>query len=212
VGLPGETLLFAGAALLMALTPGPNMIYVMSRSVCQGRRAGVISLFGVVAGFLFHMVAAAGGLTALLLSVPPAYEAIRWMGAIYLLYLAWQTLRAGGQSPLTPRQLDADPPAKLFLMGFLTNVLNPKMAAFYLSIFPQFLSPEHGSVFAQSLQLGLIQIAVSLSVNLCVVLSASRLVGWLGHHPQMMVIQRYLTGLTLAAFAVRLAVDRRGAP
>lgn len=83
-----DWILFTGAALLMVLTPGPNMIYLVSRSVCQGRRAGVLSLFGVVAGFLVHMFAAAAGLTALFLAVPLAYEVLRWTGAAYLLYLA----------------------------------------------------------------------------------------------------------------------------
>ena len=83
-------LLFAGAALLMVLTPGPNMIYLISRSVCQGRKAGVISLFGVAAGFLVHMLAAALGLAALFLAIPFAYELLKWAGALYLLWLAWQ--------------------------------------------------------------------------------------------------------------------------
>src|SRR5690606_19199829 len=165
-----ELLLFAGAALLMVLTPGPNMIYLISRSICQGRRAGVISLLGVVAGFLVHMFAAAVGLTALFLAVPLAYELLRWAGAAYLLYLAWQALRPGARSPFEARELPADPPGRLFLMGFLTNALNPKIAVFYLSIFPQFVSPEHGSVFVQSVVLGVSQIVISFTVNLAIVL------------------------------------------
>jgi len=83
-------LIFAAAAVGMVLTPGPNMVYLISRSICQGRRAGVISLFGVVAGFLFHIVCASAGLTALLMTVPLAYTALKYVGAGYLLYLAWQ--------------------------------------------------------------------------------------------------------------------------
>src|SRR6476661_2336851 len=144
----------------MVLTPGPNMIYLVSRSICQGKRAGVLSLMGVVAGFLVHMFAAAAGLTALFLAVPLAYDVLRWTGAAYLLYLAWQAVRPGARSPFKPRDLPIDPPRRLVLMGFLTNLLNPKIAVFYVSIFPQFVSPTHGSVFAQSVQLGLTQIAV----------------------------------------------------
>lgn len=83
-----DWMLFAGAALLMVLTPGPNMVYLISRSICQGRKAGVISLFGVIAAFVVHMAATALGLTALFMAVPVAYELLRWAGAAYLLYLA----------------------------------------------------------------------------------------------------------------------------
>src|SRR5262245_63603881 len=98
-----DLLLFAGAALLMGLTPGPNMIYLLSRSICQGRKAGVISLFGVATGFLVHMFAAALGLTALFMAIPLAYEVLKWAGAIYLLYLAWQSVKPGARSPFEAR-------------------------------------------------------------------------------------------------------------
>jgi threonine/homoserine/homoserine lactone efflux protein len=206
-----DLLVFSGAALLMVLTPGPNMIYLISRSICQGKRAGVISLFGVVAGFLVHMVAAALGLTALFLAVPLAYELLKWAGAAYLLYLAWQSVKPGARSPFEARELPVDPPSKLFLMGFVTNVLNPKIAVFYLSIFPQFVSPANGSVFSQSVQLGATQIAISFTVNLIIVLSAASLAGWFARSPKWLVAQRYIMGTVLAALAVRLAVEERRA-
>src|SRR5690606_13179216 len=126
-------------------------------------------------GFLVHMFAAAVGLTALFLAVPLAYEVLKWAGAAYLLYLAWQAVKPGARSPFEARQLPEEPPARLFVMGFLTNVLNPKIAVFYLSIFPQFVSPEHGSVFMQSIVLGLTQITVSFTINLTIALSAASL-------------------------------------
>lgn len=202
-------LLFAGAALLMVLTPGPNMIYLISRSICQGRQAGVISLFGVVAGFVVHMVCAAVGLTALFVAIPVAYNLVKWAGALYLLYLAWQALKPGARSPFEPRPLPLERPRKLLLMGFLTSLLNPKIAVFYLSIFPQFVSPQHGSVFAQSLILGATQIAVSFTVNLMIALSAARIAGWFGRNPRWLAAQRYVMGSVLAGLAVRLAVDHR---
>lgn len=206
-----ELLLFGGAALVMVLTPGPNMIYLVSRSICQGRKAGVISLFGVVAGFLVHMFAAAIGLTALFLAVPMAYEALKWAGAIYLLYLAWQAVKPGARSPFEARELPYDSPRRLFLMGFLTNLLNPKIAVFYLSIFPQFVSPEHGSVFSQSIVLGGTQIIISFTVNLAIALSAAELAVWFGRHPRWLAVQRYFMGFVLAALAVRLAGEQRSA-
>lgn len=207
-----ELLLFAGAALFMVLTPGPNMIYLISRSICQGRKAGVISLFGVVAGFLVHVFTAAVGLTALLLAVPLAYELLKWAGALYLLWLGWQAVKPGARSPFEPKQLAPDSPSRLFLMGFLTSVLNPKIAVFYLSVFPQFVSQEHGSVFLQSITLGMTQIAVSFSVNLLIALFAAGVASWFVRNPLWLAIQRYFMGFVLGALAVRLALEqRRGA-
>ena len=206
-----ELLVFAAAALLMVLTPGPNMIYLISRSICQGRTSGVISLLGVMAGFLVHMLAAAIGLTALFLAIPLAYEVLKWAGAAYLLYLAWQAVKPGARSPFEARDLPADPPRKLFLMGFITNVLNPKIAVFYLSIFPQFVSPEHGSVFTQSLVLGSTQIAISFTVNLVIALSAARLAAWFLRNPKWLALQRYFMGCVLAGLAVRIASEQRRA-
>lgn len=145
-----DLLVFAAAALLMVLTPGPNMIYLISRSICQGRKAGVISLLGVVAGFFVHVLAAAAGLTAVFLAVPMAYEILKWVGALYLLWLAWQAVKPGARSPFQAQSLPADSTRKLITMGFLTSALNPKIAVFYLSVFPQFISPEHGSLFTRA--------------------------------------------------------------
>ncbi|SEF75776.1 LysE family translocator [Billgrantia desiderata] len=204
-----DLLLFALAALVVVLTPGPNMIYLISRSICQGRTAGVISLFGVLAGFLVHMLAAAVGLTALFLAIPLAYEILKWAGALYLLFLAWQAVRPGARSPFEARALPADRPRKLFLMGFLTNLLNPKIAVFYLAIFPQFVSPEHGSVFLQSLVLGFTQIGVSFTVNLAIALSAAGIATWFQQRPTWLAVQRYVMGGVLAGMAAKLAAEPR---
>ncbi len=204
-----DLLFFALAALIVVLTPGPNMIYLISRSICQGRAAGVISLFGVLAGFLVHMLAAAVGLTALFLAIPLAYEVLKWAGALYLLFLAWQAVRPGARSPFEARSLPADRPRKLFLMGFLTNLLNPKIAVFYLAIFPQFVSPEHGPVFLQSLVLGFTQIGVSFTVNLAVALSAAGIATWFQQRPTWLAVQRYVMGGVLAGMAAKLAAEPR---
>ena len=204
-----DVLMFAAACLVMVLTPGPNMIYLISRSICQGRKAGVTSLLGVVAGFFVHMLAAAIGLTAVFLAVPLAYEALKWAGALYLLWMAWQAVRPGARSPFDARELLPDAPSRLVLMGFLTSVLNPKVAMFYLSIFPQFISPEHGSLFIQSILLGLTQISVSFTVNLLIALFASGIAVWFVRNPLWLAVQRYVMGGVLAALAVRLMLEQR---
>jgi len=204
-----EFLLFATAALVLVLTPGPNMVYCVSRSLCQGRSAGLVSLVGVLGGFVFHLMAAALGLTALLMAVPMAFEVIRAAGAAYLLWMAWQAVRPGGTNPFVARALPPESPATLVRMGFLTNVLNPKVAVFYLSFFPQFLHPERGDVLQQSLALGVVQIAISGTVNALLVLGAARIGGFLAGRPGWMRVQRWLMGGVLAALALRLALIER---
>jgi len=201
---------FALVALGMVLTPGPNMVYLLSRSIMQGRRAGLISLCGVILGFFFYMVCAAFGLTALLLAVPYAYEAIQWAGAAYLLYLAWSAVKPGARSVLTPRtDLMPDGPRKLFTMGFVTNLLNPKIAILYLSLLPQFIDPAQGHLLLQGITLGLVQIGISFTVNLAIVCTAGTIAGWFAMRPAWLGVQRWLMASVLTALAVRLALDRR---
>lgn len=204
-----DLMFFALASLVMVLTPGPNMVYCVSRSICQGRMAGIISLCGVALGFLVHMAAAAFGLTALFLAIPMAYDIVKFAGAAYLLWLAWNAVKPGGSSPFQTRELPPDSPATLFRMGFLTNVLNPKVAVFYMSLFPQFIHPEHGSVLMQSVVLGVTQIAISFSVNSVIVFSAAGISGFFARNQGWLRVQRYIMGSMLGALAVRLALDER---
>ncbi len=202
-------LAFAAISLGMVLTPGPNMVYLISRSICQGRVAGLISLGGVALGFVFYMLCAAFGITALVMAVPYAYDALRITGALYLLYLAWQALRPGGRSPFQVRELKPDSPRKLFLMGFLTNLLNPKIAIMYLSLLPQFIQPDHGSVLAQSMALGATQIVISVGVNAMIALAAGSIAVFLTRRPGWSMVQRWLMGTVLAGLAVRMLTEAR---
>lgn len=200
---------FALVALGMVLTPGPNMIYLISRSITQGPKAGFISLAGVATGFVFYMLAAAFGITALLLAVPFAYDVLRLAGAAYLLWLAWQAVRPGGRSPFEVKDLPRDRPKKLFLMGLLTNLLNPKIAMVYLSLLPQFVDPSRGSVLTQSIVLGSTQIAISVTVNAAIALAAGGISLFLARNPFWLLVQRWLMGTVLAGLAVRMAMESR---
>ena len=206
---PASLIAFAAIALGMVLTPGPNMVDLVSRSISQGRTAGLISLGGVALGFVFYMLCAAFGITAFVMAVPYAYDTLRFAGALYLLYLAWQALRPGGRSVFQPRDLPQDSPRRLFAMGFLTNLLNPKIAVMYLSLLPQFIDPAHGSVLAQSLVLGTTQIAISISVNAMIAITAGSVAGFLGRRPAWLRLQRWLMGTVLAGLALRLATEAR---
>ncbi len=202
-------LAFGLISLGMVLTPGPNMVYLISRSICQGRSAGLISLGGVALGFVFYMLCASLGITALVMAIPYAYDALRIGGALYLLYLAWQAVKPGGRAPFELRQLPQDSPRKLFAMGFLTNLLNPKIAVMYLSLLPQFIDPAHGSVFSQSMVLGFTQIVVSVSVNAAIAMLAGSIAGFLASRPRWVQVQRWLMGTVLAGLALRMLTEAR---
>jgi threonine/homoserine/homoserine lactone efflux protein len=208
---PSSHLVFAATALLMALTPGPNMVYLLSRSLCQGRNAGLLSWAGVMLGFTVHVVCASIGLTALFMAVPLGYELLKFGGALYLGWLAWQALRPGARSPFEARDLPPESPRKLFTMGLLTSVLNPKVAVFYLSVLPQFISPDGGSVLVQSLLLGATQAFIGGGINLLVTLSAAGIADWFGRHRLWLAVQRWLMGLVLGGLAVRLLSQPRHA-
>jgi threonine/homoserine/homoserine lactone efflux protein len=205
----GELLLFALATMVMVFTPGPNMIYCVSRTLCQGRAAGMVSLAGVQMGLVVHICAAGAGLTALLLAVPLAFDVIKLAGAAYLLWLAWQAVKPGGRSMFEARTLPDDPAATLFRMGLVTNLLNPKVAMFYLSIFPQFIQPDRGSIWLQTLQLGVVQICVSASGNTLIIFGAARITQFLARSPGWVLAQRYVMGGVLAGLALRIALTER---
>ncbi|MFG3442859.1 LysE family translocator [Nonomuraea sp. NPDC047897] len=203
-GLIGIALVSLG----MVLTPGPNMIYLVSRSITQGRRAGLISLTGVALGFTIYLTATCLGLTAIFAYVPAAYTALKLAGAAYLLWLAWTAVRPGGTSAFETRELPAEPPRRLFAMGLFTCLLNPKIAILYLSLLPQFIDPALGHVLLQSLALGSVQIIIGTVVNGLIAISAGALAAFLAGRPLWLRVQRYFMGTVLAGIAVHLATDR----
>lgn len=206
---PASWAAFALVALGLVLTPGPNMAYVVSRAISQGRGAGLISLAGVGLGLLTYMLLAACGITGIVLAVPLAYDALRIAGALYLAWLAWQSLRPGGRSPFEVRELPPESPRRLFSMGLLTCLLNPKVAVLYVALLPQFVDPARGHPMAQTLLLGATQVCIAVTGNGIFALAASQIAGLLRTRPTLMRIQRAVMGCILASFAVRMALDSR---
>jgi threonine/homoserine/homoserine lactone efflux protein len=198
----------AAIELGMVLIPGPNMIYLVSRTVTQGRRAGLASLAGVACGFFVYLVAATAGMATIFALEPAIYTALKLAGAAYLLWLAFQAVRPGGTSLFAPRALPVDRPGKLFTMGLVTNLLNPKIAILYVSLLPQFVDPTRGSVAAQTFLLGLVQITIAITVNGLIAMSAGSISRFLGDRPAWLKAQRYVMGTVLGALAVRIAADR----
>jgi threonine/homoserine/homoserine lactone efflux protein len=206
--IPLDTLLiFAAASVLLALTPGPNLLYLLSRTMCQGTRAGFVSLAGTMSGLTVHMLAAAFGLSAVLVAVPFAFDAIKLAGAAYLLWIAWSTIREGGG--FEPRPMEPAPDAMLYRQALLTGILNPKVAIFYLSLLPQFIDPARGSVLAQSLILGTVQLLVALPIDGAWVLLAGSVSRWFADRPLWLKMQRWVLGSAFGVLAAWLALDTR---
>ncbi|TCI84523.1 LysE family translocator [Tenacibaculum sp. M341] len=203
-----DLLLFGLAALLMVLSPGPNMIYLISRSLSQGKNAGIISLFGVMCGFLFHILMVSFGLTAIFFAIPYAFIVVKFLGVGYLLYLAYNSVKLDNKIFDTNKNLKSDNALKLFNIGLMTNVLNPKMAVFYLSFFPQFIKPENGSILNQSFQLGALQIIISFTVNLFIVISAAKMTSWFTKKPVWLRIQKWFMASVLTGLAVKMALTK----
>jgi threonine/homoserine/homoserine lactone efflux protein len=202
--------LFALAVFVLALTPGPVWIYLISRTLVQGRRAGYFSILGVQLGVTVHVIAAALGLSAVALAIPVAYDVVKLAGAAYLLWLGISTLRGGGMS-FEAQALPHVADATLLRQGFTASLLNPKVALFYLSLFPQFVDVAGGAVFAQSLVLGVVHILVSIVVDGALVTVAGALALWLTSRPLWMRAQRLFLGGAFGALAVWLALTPRHA-
>ena len=204
-----DLIFFIIAAFILVISPGPNMIYLISRTITQGRKAGITSLAGVICGFLFHIVMVSFGLTAVLFAVPYAYVVLKTLGTVYLLYLAYQAIKPNSKNIFEVDQnISIDRPGKLFTVGFLTNVLNPKVAVFYLSFFPQFIKPQYGSIFTQSLELGVIQVFVSFSINFIIVLTAAQAARFFAKNPTWIKAQKWFMASVLGFLAIKMALSK----
>ena len=202
-------LAFAALSVGLALTPGPNLFYLVSRTLTQGTRAGMLSLIGCQAGSLVIMLGAAAGVTAALLAVPYAYDAMRLGGAGYLAWLAWQSVRPGGAALFSPRPIPPEGGLRLFTLGFATAALNPKVALFYVAVLPAFMDPALGSLFTQGLVLGAVQIGICTLFDALLVAGAGGVARFLSARPAWLAVQRWVLGGALALLAVKLATESR---
>jgi threonine/homoserine/homoserine lactone efflux protein len=199
--------LFAAAALALAITPGPDMLMCLSRSIAQGRQTAFAALFGIMTGCYVWALAAAFGLAGLLALSPVAYDAVRFAGAAYLAYLAWQTLKAKDAFGVRDG-LPSVAWVRAFRQGLMTNLLNPKVALFFLALFPQFVDPAK-SMVVQSLVLVSVLNVIGFGINGGVILAASRLSRFLASRPGVARAQRWFLGSVFGGLALRLALDDR---
>ena len=201
-------LLFCVACVALAATPGPNMLFLVSRTLAQGRAAGFVSLAGTSSGFALHALAAALGLSALLAAVPLAFEVVKWAGAIYLAWLAVVMWRASDEPEATVAAPHSTPRA-MYRQGMLTAVLNPKVAVFQLALFPQFVDPARGSVLLQSLVLAVTQLVIVVAGDSVCVFAATGARRWFAARPGWgRWSKRALAGV-FGALAARLAFQSR---
>lgn len=198
---------FALVSLGLAVTPGPNMVYLASLSVSHGRGAGLSSLGGVAAGFLIYLLVAALGAAPLLLAHPGLADALRSLGVVYFGYLAWQSWGAAAAKPPVPQERTAH--AEWFWAGLTTNLLSPKTAILYLIVLPQFTRPERGGLFVQTLLLGGEQIVISIAMNAMFVIGAGSMAGFSRRLTRGRMGRRLLAPGIFAALAIGLAVQIR---
>jgi len=209
--LPDATLLlaFAIASILLIVAPGPDTLYVAGRSMAQGRAAGLVAALGISSGLLVHSLAVAFGLASLVAYLPYAYDTVRYAGAAYILYLAWRALSdfgvgVGAATPPPPAPL-----ARVFREAVITNVLNPKIAVFFVAFLPQFASPDKGRLTLQILTLAALFICAGFTYLACIALSLGALGAWLRERPTIWRAQRWVMGGTLGAMAIWLAWPER---
>lgn len=202
-------LLFAASCVVLVLVPGPDMAYMLTRTIAQGRRAGSMAALGINAGSYVHLAAAVAGLSALLLASSAAFTAVKWLGAAYLVYLGVSALisrepianLAGGE--IGGRSLKA-----VFWQGFWSDVLNPKVAIFYVALLPQFVDAEAGHATLQLLLLGVTGNMIAIAINLGLVAAAARLTGRLRRSERVALWLRKAMGLLFIGLGARLAVQK----
>ena len=198
---------FFAAAFPLNIAPGPDMLYVIGRSIGQGRRAGTVSALGIFVGCLVHIFIAAVGLAALLRSSPIAYTVVRYAGAAYLVYLGVRVLLERSTALEAPEVRSA-PLGRIFTQGVITNVLNPKVALFFLAFLPQFIQPQRGSVALQIIVLGLIFDVGGTLVNLLVAQAGGRLGDAIKQNSGLARLQKWFTGTVFIGLGMRVALKR----
>lgn len=203
---PSVLLPFLAAVILMEVTPGPNMGWLALVSLSQGRTAGLAAVAGITLGLSLWMVAAAFGLTEVVMRWPALYQAIRWAGVLFLLYLAWDAWRS--TDAIAPETPEPALRRQLFRRGLIGNLLNPKAALLYVVLLPGFMRPGYGAPLVQALALGSLHIGVSIVVHSAIVLTASRAGGSLLTRQQSPVM-RTLMALSLVAVAAWTAWETR---
>jgi threonine/homoserine/homoserine lactone efflux protein len=197
---------FCLAALALLVIPGPSVLYIVTRSIHQGRAAGMVSMLGIHVGTLFHVAAAALGLSALLMSSAVAFNAVKYLGAAYLVFLGIRTLMSKDDGEQFA-EIKRDKLSRIFTQGIVVNVLNPKTALFFFAFLPQFADPDRGSVALQIVVLGVSFILLGILSDGTYGLLAARFGDWLKTKPRFARSQRIFSGSMYVALGVGAALS-----
>ena len=204
--------LFLLAVLALFLSPGPNMAFVLSHGVAHGPRGGFAAALGISSADLVHTLFAATGVTALIAAWPPSFDVLRYAGALYLLWLAVQSLRRSSALPGGTRARSSAF-GRIVRMAFLNNLVNPKALLFFMVFLPQFVDPARGSVPLQLVQLGVMLSAAALAFNTLLGACSGQVGRWLQRRPGAEKFQRGLLALVMVGLAIRLLLlDRPSVP
>ncbi len=201
-------LAYLAASIAIILAPGPAQALVLTRSLSEGKRSGILTGVGLNVGTIVHALAAALGLSAILATSAVAFTIVKFLGAAYLLYLGVRALLSKAE-PETESKPTVVSPWQAFSKAVITGVLNPKVAIFFLAFLPQFVDPTRGSVFAQFLILGLILAGLAIMYESILALVAGSLSGWLARSPRFALWRQRVTGLVLVGLGIRLALIQR---
>lgn len=202
------TVFFVASAALL-LTPGPAVLYIITRSVDQGRLAGFVSTLGIAVGSLFHVAAAALGISAILMTSAVAFNVVKYLGAAYLIYLGIRKLREP-EPELKEITVEVQPLRKIFYEGIVVNVLNPKTALFFFAFMPQFVDPARGSVAVQILLLSAMFVGMALLSDGGYALLAGTAGSWLKQNQHFIRFQRYVAGSIYIFLGVTAAFSGSG--
>ena len=203
-------LLFLGASMALTIAPGPDNIFVITQGLARGRRAAILTAWGMCSGVTVHTLAAAAGISALFYSSALAFQVVKYAGAAYLLYLAWQVLRERARltTPAAPAAIGPDG-AALFRRGFIMNVLNPKVALFFLAFLPQFTVRGAGNIPVQMVVLGFIFMAQALVIFTIIGYFSGSVGGWIQRRPRAGQYFSWMAGGIFALLGLRLALAER---
>ncbi len=202
--------LFVSAALVLLMIPGPAVLYLVGRSIEHGRIAGFVSVLGIHAATIVHVVVAALGLSALLASSALAFGVVKYLGAAYLIWIGVAKLLSRTPEPSSDAKVPAVPHARLFRDGFIVNLLNPKTALFFLAFLPQFVDPERGHVASQIVFLGAVFIGLGLVTDCAYATAAGTVGGWLRRSRTYQKVERYVSGVLLVALGVTAGLAEQG--
>lgn len=208
---PASLLIFISAALALLLFPGPAVLYIVARSIKQGRLAGFVSVLGIALASIVHVIFAALGLSTLLMQSALAYQFVKYLGAVYLVYLGVRTLM-GKNRTTQIGQITEIGYAQIFRQGFIVNLLNPKTALFFLAFLPQFTDPARGSVVLQIILLGAIFVSMAILSDGLYALVAGTARELLSNNQRVLTAQKYLAGLIYIGLGITAALSGENQP